>query len=249
MTTEDDFFGFCARKIRELDKTFPASVIGIDSQGGGIALLEAFHDGKKIKENEQLFWPEINEDKPEYSDEQAGRHILSMINFADYQWLTSANHGLKKDMESKALLFPQFDNITLGLAAEDDRRESDSNQKNRLHDSLENVVLEIEDLKDELCSIVRTTTGTGRERWDIPSVKLENGKRVTSFKDRYSALLIANKIARDLLIASTQNVGRRYPIGMVRSFIGKKAKGKLYDCPPWYEKVNTDNLCRGVVRR
>ena len=44
LVNEHDFYGFCARKIRNLMKVFPAERIGIDAQGGGIAIEEALHD-------------------------------------------------------------------------------------------------------------------------------------------------------------------------------------------------------------
>ena len=35
---EHDFYGFCARKIRNLMKIFPCARIGLDAQGGGVAI-------------------------------------------------------------------------------------------------------------------------------------------------------------------------------------------------------------------
>ena len=56
--------------------------------------------------------------------------------------------------------------------------------------------MEIEDLKSELATIVITVTQAGRERWDTPEIKLGTGKKGRMRKDRYSALVIANMIAR-----------------------------------------------------
>ena len=36
------------------------------------------------------------------------------------------------------------------------------------YDTLEDCVMEIEELKDELSMIVMTQTSTGREKWDTP---------------------------------------------------------------------------------
>ena len=44
LVKEHDFYGFCARKIRNLMKVFPPKVIGMDAQGGGVAIEEALHD-------------------------------------------------------------------------------------------------------------------------------------------------------------------------------------------------------------
>ena len=38
LVTEHDFYGFCARKIRNLMKVFPCTRIGLDAQGGGVAI-------------------------------------------------------------------------------------------------------------------------------------------------------------------------------------------------------------------
>jgi hypothetical protein len=57
LVNEYDFYGFCARKIRNLMKTFPVERIGIDAQGGGVAIEEALHDPNKLEEGEHLIWP------------------------------------------------------------------------------------------------------------------------------------------------------------------------------------------------
>ena len=50
LVKEHDFYGFCCRKIRNLMKTFPCARIGLDAQGGGVAIEEALHDPSKIEE-------------------------------------------------------------------------------------------------------------------------------------------------------------------------------------------------------
>ena len=35
-----------------------------------------------------------------------------MVQFAKADWTAQANHGLRKDMEDKRLLFPRFDNFS-----------------------------------------------------------------------------------------------------------------------------------------
>jgi hypothetical protein len=95
-------------------------------------------------------------------------------------------------MEDKAVIFPFFDAATLGLSLEDDKR------SNRKHDTLEDCVMEIEELKNELSLIVITQTQNGRERWDTPDTR--SGKKNKLRKDRYSALIMANWSARRLNI-------------------------------------------------
>ena len=67
----------------------------------------------------------------------------------------------------------------------------------RLYDTLEDAVMEIEELKDELVTVVVVSvTPEGRERFDTPEIKTDTGKKGRMRKDRYSALVIANMLAR-----------------------------------------------------
>jgi intein/homing endonuclease len=192
LTTEDNFYTFCARKIRDLMKIFQTEKIVMDSQGGGIAVSEALHDSNALLNGEVPIWPIIEENKPKSSDDEVGLHIIELINFASSDWTNSANHSLRKDMEDKVLLFPKFDPVILGLSAEDDR------VNNRLYDTLEDCVMEIEEMKNELTLIEITQTANGRDKWDTPEVKLGANKKKRMRKDRYSALLMANAGARTI---------------------------------------------------
>jgi hypothetical protein len=189
---ETDFYGHCARKIRELMKRFPCSRMAIDSQGGGVAISEALHDHDKLKEGEQPLWPIIDPKKKQDTDGEVGLHILEMVNFASADWVVKANHGLRKDFEDRVCLFPSFDKITLGLA------EIYDEQSQRLYDTLEDCITEIEELKDELSTIIHTQTPSGRDHWDTPEVKLPGNRKGYLRKDRYSALVMANMTARQL---------------------------------------------------
>jgi hypothetical protein len=196
LVDEDDFYSYCAKKIRELMKVFPCAEVALDAQGGGIAVMEALHDKDKIPAGEVAIWPVI-EEKPKDTDDQAGLHILQMCQFARYDWLAEANHGLRKDFEDKIVLFPYFDPVSLGLALEVDK------SVGRKYDTLEDCVMEIEELKDELSMIVMTQTNTGRERWDTPEVKTGAGRKHRLRKDRYSSLIMANMSARSLNVVKT----------------------------------------------
>lgn len=190
LAEEDDFYSYCARKIRGLMNKFPCKEIALDSQGGGIAVMEALHDKDRLKDGELPIWPVIDPDKEQDTDDNPGLHILKMCNFAKADWCAEANHGMRKDMEDKVLLFPMFDAVSLGISAERDKAE------NRIYDTLEDCVMEIEELKNELSMIIMTQTGAGRERWDTPESKTSVGKKARLRKDRYSALLMANMSAR-----------------------------------------------------
>lgn len=206
MVKEHDFYGFCARKIRDLMKAFPCVAIAMDGQGGGVAVEEALHDPDKMREGELPIWPIIDDEEKD-TDDKPGLHILHICQFVRADWTSQANHGMRKDFEDKVLLFPEFDPITLGLAAEEDglrakafAKEHPDRQYN-IYDTLEDCVMEIEELKTELSTIVMTQTGTGvgsRDRWDTPEIKLPNGKKGKLRKDRYSALVMANMVARTI---------------------------------------------------
>jgi intein/homing endonuclease len=192
IVSETDFYSYCAKKIRELMKTFPAERIAIDSQGGGIAIIEALHDSDKIGPNEVPLWEIIENGKSKPSDVEQGLHIIEKINFASAEFTAGSNHGLRKDMEDKIILFPFFNAAALSASLEDD------NAHNRVYDTLEDCMMEIEEMKNELTTIVVTQTSGGREHWDTPEVKLPGMKKGKLRKDRYSSLLMANYSARNL---------------------------------------------------
>ena len=168
---ESDFYAYCARKIRDLMRLFPCVHIAMDAQGGGVAVMESLHDKDKIKDDEMPIWPTIDDDKPKDTDGERGLHILEMCQFARYDWLAEANHGMRKDFEDKVLLFPFFDSISLGLSSSED------GIKNRMFDTLEECVMDIEELKDELSMIQMTQTNAGRDRWDTPEVIVGTGRK------------------------------------------------------------------------
>lgn len=194
---EDDFYSFCAKKIRQLMKVFPCAEVAMDAQGGGIAVMEALHDKDKIPDGEVAIWPVIDEDKAKDTDDYPGLHVLRMCQFAKFEWLSEANHGIRKDFEDKSVLFPYFDSVSLGVALEVDK------SIGRKYDTLEDCVMEIEELKDELSMIIMTVTNSGRERWDTPEVKTGAGRKSRIRKDRYSALIMANMSARHLNVEKT----------------------------------------------
>jgi len=249
LVLEHDFYGFCVRKIRNLMKTFPPIKIGMDAQGGGVAIEEALHDPAKLSEDEVLIWPSIEDNKTKDTDSQSGLHILDLVQFAKSDWTSQANHGMRKDLEDKRLLFPRFDNLTLGLALDSETKDILSTDlTSPLYDNLSECILEIEELKNELTSIVMTQTSTGpnsRDRWDTPETKLSNHRKGRLRKDRYSALLIANMIARQ---------AQRILDPVSYDIIGADArtavdtKGKMYNGPSWFTNQANDDIYTGIYR-
>ena len=249
LVAEHDFYGFCARKIRNLMKTFPPIKIGMDAQGGGIAIEEALHDPSRLEPGEILIWPSIDYEKPKDIDNQPGLHIIDLIQFAKADWTAQANHGLRSDLEHKILLFPRFDQLTLGLALDQEGKDIlGADLSNPIYDSLSECILEIEELKNELTTIVMTQTSSGhgaRDRWDTPEVKMPNGKKGRLRKDRYSSLVIANMLARQIN-RHLQPIDYDI-IGGNRTHIVNH-QGEMYKGPEWFTKNANDDFYIGIYR-
>lgn len=226
LVDEDDFYAYCAKKIRHLMTVYPCSEVALDAQGGGIAVMEALHDKDKIPDGELPIWPVI-EDKEKDTDDHAGLHILRLCQFARADWLAEANHGLRKDFEDKIVLFPYFDSASLGIALEGDKASG------RYYDTLEDCVMEIEELKDELSMIIMTQTSTGRERWDTPEVKTGTGRKHRLRKDRYSALIMANISARYLLVTKP-TIGESAFGGFAQQNASAFSNDQLFHGPAWF---------------
>jgi len=225
--SETDFYSYCARKIRDLMKLFPCIHIALDAQGGGIAVMESLHDKDKIQEGELPIWPTIDDKKEKDTDGESGLHILEMCQFAKYDWLSEANHGLRKDFEDKVLLFPFFDAVSLDISEHQDT------MKSRMFDTLEECVLDIEELKDELAMIQMTATASGRDRWDTPQVVVGTGKKSKMRKDRYSSLLMANMAAR-VLQRTPEQAAYDFYGGFATGGHKPKSTDKLYTGPSWF---------------
>lgn len=186
---ETDYYEYCTKKIRSLLKVFPCDRIAIDTQGGGVAIMEGL---QRIVPGQERIFPIIDIKHPRHTDGEAGLHIIEPIQFANTDWIGEANHGMRNDFESRILLFPFFDTAELAVAAEYDSNEG------RKYDTLEDCVMEIEELKDELALIEMKQTPSGRDKWDTPEYKISGNKKGKMRKDRYSALLIANGVARKM---------------------------------------------------
>lgn len=249
LVNENDFYGFCARKIRNLMTVFPCERIGLDAQGGGVAIEEALHDSSKINADELPIWPIINENKDKDTDSKSGLHILELIQFARAEWTSHGNHGLRKDFEDKVLLFPSFDNLSIGLALANEAKDILGTDMNSpIYDTLSECILEIEELKNELTTIVMSQTSNNsgaRERWDTPEIKGSNGRRGRLRKDRYSALLIANTIART--ISRADDPLAYDVIGSTRDSMPSKDK-VLYRGPSWFTNNANEDIYLGIYK-
>jgi len=205
----------------------------MDAQGGGVAVMESLHDKDKIQEGEIPIWPTIDENKEKDTDDERGLHILEMCQFAKYDWLAEGNHGMRKDFEDKVLLFPFFDPLSATLSEHEDM------MKNRMFDTLEECVLDLEELKDELSMIQMTQTNSGRDRWDTPEVVVGTGRKSKMRKDRYSSLLMANMAARVLQRTPEQTEYQFYG-GFATGGHKPKTDDKLYTGPSWFSDQMKD---------
>jgi hypothetical protein len=234
--------------------SFPTVRIAIDAMGGGVGVIEALQAQDRLKPGEQPIYPVIDPENPQDTDHLPGLHILEVIQFANAEWVSNANHGMRKDFEDKALLFPEFDPAEIEMALEDDKAAGRTKvytdgQLDRLYDSLDDCMSEIEELKDELATIVHTQTGaTMRDHWSTPETKIPGGKKGRLRKDRYSALLMANMVGRVLqrVVEAPAYVSCG---GFAHEIGSQRVAGPLYVGPAWYQDAMAHTKNYGAVVR
>lgn len=262
-TVEHNFYEFAVRRIRDLMKVFPPALLMVDAGGGGISLREALGDPDKLEEGELPIYQEIDPDGKDKkdTDDYEGLHIMRLIHFRDQAWVVDANESLKKDMEDRVLLFPMLDSVLLGMAQAADEASGRTAVDEQGHpslptaDTLERAMLDIEETKNELATIVMSETATGNRRWDTPDAKPGGAKSGRMRKDRYSSLLLANAGARQLMRAPVEPE-REYALGgFARDFLGriapKDAPKEMYQGPGWFRRKwkETGGYVGGMVKR
>lgn len=252
LTVENDYYAFCARKIRDLMKSFNIVAIALDSQGGGNEIRNRLQNEDYLESGELPIWEIIDPDKPKDTDRYKGLHILEIISFSSQKWTSEANHGLRNDLEDLSLMFPEFNSVLVGLAEISDR-----DMRGQLGDkmefvpcdNLEDCMYNIEEMKKELICIQYTATPlSNREVWRTPEEVSHHGKKNYQRKDRYSSLLMANYIARKYnrmpIPASYNLVG-----GVVGHIKSKTDKAdRLYSGSEKWENITAD-LFRAVKRK
>lgn len=231
LTTESSYNAFCARHVRNLLNSFYCPYIAVDAQGGGRGLTDSLKDSNMLVDGDVPILPIIDPKKPADTDRMSGNHIIKHINYGAYNWIEPANYELLADMESKRLLFPNYDALTSELSIADDKRRLEkfkiqnpniSPNVIKLFDSMENIVDEIEQLKDELTSViaVKSSDSIGsRLVWKVPDVRVDGKTKTVGKKDRYSALLMANWMGRRLMDAPKQ-ADYNYDGGLITQFSG-----------------------------
>jgi hypothetical protein len=252
LVTDDDYYAYCASKIRTIVQYFRPLQIEMDSQGGGTAMAELLRNKKLLDKKEDFpIYEIIDRENPTAHDlESDGPHILNLISQTN-DWNQLSNVVLHKSMEMKHLLFPAFDTVKMqaALAAEKAQKVT--------FDTFEENVDNIEKLKNELCTIQMSATSTGKEKFDTPKVVLPGaveGRKKTGYlrKDRYSALLFAHRYYYDQEIKVEIPINYEDVAGNIKKVATKKDEG-MYQGPgmlsmknaDWANKANTGAVKRG----
>jgi hypothetical protein len=203
-TSEKVFYSYAANKIYEVVKRLGIKNvlrIDIDKDGGGHSVRD------ELTKLATPIYEVVEFGNPKPTDNMEGLHIVNLIRFQDYEWVSDANHDLKRDMEQKNLLFPKYDPYHM-LAEDmaDDELKGFMKLKNinllnneTIGDSTELMHDEIEMMKKELTSIIVTQTKTGKESWGLPTKRTDMPQNNEFKKDRYSALLMANAAANEIV--------------------------------------------------
>ena len=207
LVTDDDYYAYCCSRVLDIVKLFNPVRIEMDSQGGGYAVAEMLRNKKLLDMDNGDFpiYEVVDFDNPKSTDgETDGRQILHLVQQST-DFNQNANIALHKSLETRSLLFPAFDSVKMYAAIEVEK------SLGVTFDTYEENVFNLEELKNELCTIQMSETATGKERFDTPQVvtvgSVEGRKRRGRLlKDRYTALLLAHKYVYDTDIAPECNI-------------------------------------------
>lgn len=198
LITAQDYYEYCCAKIREVTKLFNPVRIEMDSQGGGYPIAEMLRNKKTIDKEKGEFpiYEIIDFNNIKATDSETdGPHILHLVQPSN-EFNSQANLALHKNLETKKILFPAFDTVVMQSALVAEKAQ------NIVIDTFEENVFNIEELKNELCTIQLTETTTGKERFDTPAVVTSQSvegrqKKGRLRKDRYTAVLLSHKYFYD----------------------------------------------------
>jgi len=169
-TCQNKPFSYSAAKLREILRNFKVSGIAMDEGGGGLAIEELINKSDVMKEGEKKIYRFDDESE----DAKLGQKILWMFNFSS-NWIDEANTLLQKNLEDRVTMFP-YPLIQGEFSEEKD-----------------DVLFEINQLKQELIAIEVTHTKSGKKHYDLAPPNLrKDSSGVIKHKDRYSALILAN---------------------------------------------------------
>jgi len=225
---EDDYYLYVAKQIRKIMSSFNIVRILMDKNGGGTAISEALGSVNSCTNGELPVFTVIDPDDPKMSDIEDGIHILELVKPTS-ELNSEYNHGMLKDLQDKQLIFPMFDVVEMAKAQQIDELNE------IVYDTYEDLVLEIEELKNEICTVeCRPSSILGREVFDTPEIKLPNQKKGRLRKDRYSALLYVNGYCRDIGKDEIPKI-KYIPVGGTKDIVTKKSSenktSSLYSGP------------------
>jgi hypothetical protein len=100
-------------------------------------------------------------------------------------------------------------------------------------DTFEECVSNIEEMKNELCTIQMTETATGKERFDTPNViqpgSVEGRQRKGRLrKDRYTSLLLAHKYIYDNDVSPESNIDYNDVVGNIKKIKNINPNERMY---------------------
>lgn len=207
LITDDDYYAYCCSRIREIVRLFNSIRIEMDSQGGGYAIAEMLRNKKLLNKDDGDFpiYEVIDFDDPKSTDgETDGRHILHLVKQSS-EFNQEANIALHKSLETRTLLFPAFDSVNMYAALEAEKA------MGIVFDNYEENVFNLEELKNELCTIQMSETATGKEKFDTPQTVKPGAvegraRKGRLHKDRYTALLLSHKYIYDTEIATDDSI-------------------------------------------
>lgn len=168
-------FHTIAQFVRKLTHDFNVEQIGIDSGGGGLPFKDALANPSTAEGVKDILLDFEDDD----NIGKQGRRIIKMINFST-GWITDANYDMRASMEHKKLLIPMIHEGSTFIKPEVDTE-----------DALDTMRVEYLAMIKELQSIVTTATKTGLLHFDSENPNMR--------KDRYSALLVAHRVASDFI--------------------------------------------------
>lgn len=248
LVTDDDYYAYCCSRIRTIVKLFGVIRIEMDSQGGGYAVAEMLRNKKlfDVKDGDFPIYEVIDADEPKLTDgETDGRHILHLVKQSS-EFNQDANIALHKSLETQTLLFPAFDSVKMYAAIEVEKSIGVT------FDTYEENVFNIEELKNELCTIQMSETATGRERFDTPQVvspgSVEGRKKKGRLrKDRYTALLLSHKFIYDTHIAIDDGIDYEDVPGNIRKRENPGQNESMYRGPGVGRMRNAQDTYNGGI--
>jgi len=249
------YYSACAKKIRGLTKVFNIIRINMDAGGGGSAIADALKEGSMLEAGEFCFY-EV--DRPEERLYE-GQHILKLISSSP-KWASESNHSFRKYIEDYKLLFPIYSSEEIerdslenpDLYLEEIISQSVGKTRRYMKDTIQDICDEIQEMKDEIGSIVITSNMGGSEHFDLPkfgggiggNVNISNDVRR---KDRYSAAVLAFCAIKELCEEEKEAVGYE-TFGGIATEIEKSYEGEMYrGLPAGVKSPFSGNACEIIT--